>query len=86
VEGSVPSKTKEETSKAQPLENKMIVVHLDRLTSYQGTNKNERPEGGRNRSSWRVIITRNEPRGRKARPITDVASTALGKEEMAVRQ
>jgi hypothetical protein len=26
-----------------------------------------------------------EPRGRKARLITDVASTALGKEEMVVR-
>jgi hypothetical protein len=27
---------------------------------------------------------RIEPLGRKARPITDVTSTALGKEEMAV--
>jgi hypothetical protein len=28
---------------------------------------------------------RNEPHGRKARPITEVTNTALGKEEMAVR-
>jgi hypothetical protein len=28
---------------------------------------------------------RTEPRGRKVRPITDVTSIALGKEEMAVR-
>jgi hypothetical protein len=27
---------------------------------------------------------RTEPRGRKVRPITDVTSTALGKEEMAI--
>jgi hypothetical protein len=30
VEGSVPSRMKEEMSKAQPLE-KMMVIHLDRL-------------------------------------------------------
>jgi hypothetical protein len=34
------------------------------------------------RSKWRVITTRTEPWGRKARPIIDVTSTALGKEEM----
>jgi hypothetical protein len=31
------------------------------------------------------IAVRTEPRGRTTRPITDVASAALGKEEMAVR-
>jgi hypothetical protein len=31
-------------------------------------------------SSWGVISMRTEPQGRKARPITDVTSTALGKE------
>jgi hypothetical protein len=31
-----------------------------------------------------VIIVRNEPQGRKVRPITDIAVTALGKEEMMV--
>jgi hypothetical protein len=35
-------------------------------------------------SSWRVITVRTEPQGRKVRPITDVTSTALRKEEMAV--
>jgi hypothetical protein len=33
---------------------------------------------------WRVITGRTEPRGRKARPITDITNTALGKEEIVV--
>jgi hypothetical protein len=37
------------------------------------------------RSSWRVITMRTEPQVRKARPMSDVTSTALGKEDMAVR-
>jgi hypothetical protein len=37
VEGSSPSKTKEETSKAQLLERKMMLVHVDQLTPYHGT-------------------------------------------------
>jgi hypothetical protein len=32
-----------------------------------------------------VITLRTEPRGRKAKPIKAVTSTALGKEEMEVR-
>jgi hypothetical protein len=43
VEGLAPSEMKEETSKAQPLEWKMIVVHLDQLASYQGTARNKWP-------------------------------------------
>jgi hypothetical protein len=35
-------------------------------------------------SSWGVITIRNEPWGRKAKLITDIRSTALRKEEMAV--
>jgi hypothetical protein len=35
-------------------------------------------------NSWRVITARTEPRGRKARSLTAVTSTARGK-EMAVR-
>jgi hypothetical protein len=42
-------------------------------------------EIGNSGSSWRVITVRSEPRGKKARPITGVTSTALGKEETAVR-
>jgi hypothetical protein len=57
----------------------------DRLTPYQGTVRDERPWRGSSGSNWRVVTGRTEPRGRKARPITDVTITVLGKEEMAVR-
>jgi hypothetical protein len=36
-------------------------------------------------SIWRVITVTNEPWGRKARPITDITSIALEKEQMMVR-
>jgi hypothetical protein len=39
-EGSALSKTKEETSKAQP---SMMVIHLDWLASYEGTARDEQP-------------------------------------------
>jgi hypothetical protein len=55
-----------------------MVVHLNRLSPYQGTVQDERPQGG---SSWRVITVRSEPLGRKARPITDVTSATLGKKK-----
>jgi hypothetical protein len=42
VEGLAPSKTKEETSKAQPSE-KMMVVQFDRLAPYQGTAQDKWP-------------------------------------------
>jgi hypothetical protein len=38
---------------------------------------------GSSGNSWRIITVRNEPWGREARPIIEVTSTALGKEEMA---
>jgi hypothetical protein len=63
----------------------MMVVHLDRLETYQGTASDERLQGGSSGCSWRVITVRTEPRGRKARPITDVTITVFEKEEMAVR-
>jgi hypothetical protein len=62
----------------------MMVIRLDRLGPYQGAIRNERPEGGSSGSSCRVIVVITEPRGRKVRPITDVTSIALGKDEMAV--
>jgi hypothetical protein len=62
-----------------------MVIKLDKLASYEGTVRDERPLGG---SSWcggRVITVGTEPRKKKARPITDITITALGKEEMAIR-
>jgi hypothetical protein len=59
----------------------LMVVHLDQLAPYQGATQNKWPLEG---SSWGVITVRTEPRGRKVRLITDVASIALRKEEMAV--
>jgi hypothetical protein len=41
MEGSAPSEMKEEMSKVQPSE-KMMVVHLDWFTFYQGYTWNER--------------------------------------------
>jgi hypothetical protein len=43
LEGVPPpkKKTKEELSKAQSLEQKMMVVHLDRLAPYQETTRDE---------------------------------------------
>jgi hypothetical protein len=43
----------------------LMVVDLHRLAPYQGAAWDERPEGGSSRSSWRVIIMRAEPRGRR---------------------
>jgi hypothetical protein len=64
----------------------MTVVHLGRLAPHQSTARDERPEEGRIGSGWRVITARPDPRGRKARPITDVISTALGKEDVKLGQ
>jgi hypothetical protein len=61
---------------------RMMVIHLDRLAPSEGTARDERLYEG---SSWRVITLRTEPHGRKVKPITDNTSTALGKDEMAVR-
>jgi hypothetical protein len=57
----------------------MVVVQLDRshLTSER-LGRSDLREG---EAEAVVIIVRNEPWGRKARPITDVTSTALGKEK-----
>jgi hypothetical protein len=44
VEGSAFCETKEEMSKARLSEKKMVVVHLDRLTHYQGTTHGGRQE------------------------------------------
>jgi hypothetical protein len=62
-----------------------MVIHLDPLALYQGTNQDKWPYGGRSGSSWRVITVRNKPWGRKERLFTDVTNTAFGKEEMVVR-
>jgi hypothetical protein len=63
----------------------MMLLHLDQLTSYQGTAQGERPYGRRSGSCWRIITVRREPQGRKARAITDITRPAIGKEEMVVR-
>jgi hypothetical protein len=63
---------------------RMMIVKLDQLAPCDGTAQDEWPKEGSSRSSCRVIIVRSKPRGRKVRPIIDVTSTTLGKEEMAV--
>jgi hypothetical protein len=61
------------------------MVQLDRLAPYQGTARDEQPQGGSSGRSWRVITVGFESRGRKARSITYITSTSQEKEEMAVR-
>jgi hypothetical protein len=68
------------TSKAQPLE-KMLVVHLDQLAPYQGSAWDKQLCSG---SCWGVITVEVEPWGRMMRLTTNITSTALGIEEMAV--
>jgi hypothetical protein len=63
----------------------MTAVHPGQLATYQRTPRDERHYGGSSGNRWRVITVKNEPRERNARPITDVTSTDLGKEEMSVR-
>jgi hypothetical protein len=53
----------------------MMVINLNRLAHYEGTALDDRPEGKHHE---------NRVTGRKVRPITDVTSTALRKEEMAI--
>jgi hypothetical protein len=65
---------------------RMMVVHLDRLAPSAGTTQNELSKGGSNRSGSRVISLRTELWERMVRPITDITSAALGKQEMAVCQ
>lgn len=44
---------------------RFMVVHLDRLASYQGGTRDEWPYGGSSRSSWRVNTVKTEKlRGR----------------------
>jgi hypothetical protein len=62
------------------------VVHLDRLTPYQGAFWEEQPYGGSNGSTWRVITVRTEPRGRKKIPIMCITNRALGKLETGVQR
>jgi hypothetical protein len=63
---------------------RMMVVNLHRLAPSAGTTWDEWSEGGSNRSSLRVISVRTEPQEMMVRPITDITSAALGKEEMSV--
>jgi hypothetical protein len=65
-------------------ERRMKVVNLDQLAPYEGNTRDKRPLGGTSGSSWIVISVRTKPRGRKVRPITDITSTAVRKEEMVV--
>jgi hypothetical protein len=75
--GRPPPKRNKRRPKNSPGERtKMMMVHIDRLAPHQGSSRDEWPLERSSRSSWRVITTRSEPRGRKARSITDVTSTA----------
>jgi hypothetical protein len=58
---------------------KIVVINRDRLAPYEGTDRDERPEGMSSGSGWRVISAETKPRRRKARPITDITTTDLGK-------
>jgi hypothetical protein len=82
VEQPATDQTKEETAHCRnlcprPSRKKENGVHLDRVALYQGTARDERPQGGNVGRMWIVITVTTEPQGRKARPITDVTSTAL---------
>jgi hypothetical protein len=59
---------------------RMMVVHLDRLAPYQGVTRVKPPQGGAV-----VAVKRKEGKtratGRMLRPVTDVASSALGRQE-----
>jgi hypothetical protein len=43
----------------------MIVIHLDRLASYQGAARDERPYGESGCSGWRIVAARREDRLQK---------------------
>jgi hypothetical protein len=58
-----------------------MVVHLDQLAPYHGAAQNKWSLGG---SSWRVIAVRTKIWRRNPKPIPDVTSTVLRKEEMVV--
>jgi hypothetical protein len=84
-EDPVPSQKKEELSKAQLSEKKSGDGGANEQTHNSLGSRSRRAALMRDMHySWRVITLRNEPRGRKGRPITDVPNTDLGKEEMAL--
>jgi hypothetical protein len=63
---------------------KMMMVNLDRLATYQRAARDDRPQEGSSGGGCRVNTAKSRATGRKVRPSTDVASTALGKEDMVV--
>jgi hypothetical protein len=50
--------------------NRMMVINLDRLASYEGTTQDKQPKGV-NGSSWKVI-TMKTATGRKVRPSREI--------------
>jgi hypothetical protein len=42
---------------------KMIIVHLNRLASYQGAARDERPKGGSSGNNWKVSIVQTKTWG-----------------------
>jgi hypothetical protein len=58
-----------------------IVVQLHCLTAHREPLRTRGLKES-NGSSWRVIVARTKPWGRDGRPITDITSTALGKEKI----
>jgi hypothetical protein len=65
-------------------ERRKLVIHLERLTLYKRSDWDERPWGGSSSSSWRIITVGTVQRKRKTRPITDITSTYVRKEEIAI--
>lgn len=54
-----------------------MMVHLDRLTSFQIATREEWSYGDNSEELVAHNYSNNQQRGRKARPITDVSSIAL---------
>jgi hypothetical protein len=61
-----------------------MVINLDRQVYYVGAAHSERPKGGSSGSGWRVNTAKNRATRKKVGPSTVIASTAFGKEEIAV--
>lgn len=72
------------TWRTQPHPNRKKDGGTPGLTRTLSRNHSGRAALRNRRSSWRVITLRTKSQGRKARPITDVISTGLRKEEMAI--
>jgi hypothetical protein len=98
VEGSAPSETKEEPARRVRAGDVGApatlgsFAHIDRkkdggsISGPTGILSGSRSGRAALRSCRRVISMTTKPRGRKARSITEVTNTALGKGAMTVRR